>query len=102
MAIGIRSQATFGLADLHTALHRRICDTQGCDTDTAQYINMKTFTRLCHNCFAEHAWYAKHVVSLALIYSRYAEENSKPREEIAGLLKVPVTEQMVFVYMGPL
>ena len=113
MAIGIHSQATFSLADLHTALHRRICDTHGCDTNITQYINMKTLARLCQNCFAPHAWRIKHNVSLALVHgeelrlielfhSLYAKERSESSKEIAGSRKVPVTEKMAFVYMGAL
>jgi hypothetical protein len=55
-AIGIRSQSTFSLADLHDALHRRTCDTFGCTSETVQYINMKTTARLCSKCFYPHAW----------------------------------------------
>jgi len=102
MAIGIHSQATFSLADLHTALHRRICDTQGCDTNTAQYINMKTLASLCKNCFAPHAWRIKHNVSFELFHSRYAKESSESSKELAGSRKVPVTEKMAFVYTGAL
>ena len=68
MIIGLRSQATFGLADLHNAFHYRTCVTQGCDPNTAQYINMKSLKRLCRSCFQYHASHIEFTIELALGY----------------------------------
>ncbi|KAH6878375.1 hypothetical protein BKA58DRAFT_94148 [Alternaria rosae] len=115
MAIGLRSQSTSSLADLHTALHRRTYDILHCTSGTMQYIDLKTLKRLCRKRFPYHAGDIKFEIELALGYivelympellggaTSHAIERREAVEKDDRPFKVAVAERRAFVYVGAL